>query len=110
MKNNKWLASLLVLLLSACSTGPQIDNQSLNEAATKVDATPYAVGSQSFFIHDETRPFDSVAGVNTGIRTLLTEVWYPVAHSEIANGQYRRATYGDYVLGDREIHQKLNQH
>ncbi|MFT5483671.1 MAG: hypothetical protein ACI9GW_002329, partial [Halieaceae bacterium] len=40
---------------------------------------PYAVGSSTFFIHDESRPYDSVAGINTGVRTLVTELWYPVA-------------------------------
>ena len=68
---------------------------------------PFAVGSSTFFIHDETRPFDRVAGVNSGVRSLLTEIWYPVDHEAIAGGEYARATYGDYSFGDKGVHRLM---
>lgn len=71
-----------------------------------VNTTPYAVGSSTVFIHDDTRSFDAVAGVNSGVRTLITEIWYPVAHDDISDGSVR-ATYGDYVFGNREVHRKM---
>jgi dienelactone hydrolase len=71
--------------------------------------TPYAVGSVTRFIHDTSRPYDSVAGVDTGIRTLITEVWYPVERPVLAAEpqRYRRATYGDYVFGNRSVHRLM---
>lgn len=65
--------------------------------------SPFAVGSTTLFIHDATRPYDSDAGVITGIRTLITEVWYPVEHAAITAG-LTPATYGDYVFGNRDVH------
>jgi dienelactone hydrolase len=65
----------------------------------------YAVGSRTFFIHDESRSFDSVAGVDTGIRSLITEVWYPI-DADATEG-HRRATYGDYVFGNRDMHRLM---
>lgn len=67
---------------------------------------PYAVGSQTFFLHDTSRPFDAVAGIDVGIRTLITEVWYPVAHAAVT-ADARRATYGDYVFGDFDVHRTM---
>ncbi|NND82213.1 MAG: acetylhydrolase [Gammaproteobacteria bacterium] len=78
-----------------------------NSTKLAVPDTPYAVGSSTFFIHDDSRPYDSVAGVDVGVRSLLTEIWYPVSHAEVAQGQHRLATYGDYVFGDREIHRLM---
>ena len=97
---------------------------------------PYAVGNTTIFIHDPSRGYDEAAGVNTGIRTMITEIWYPVAHAIVQavgapNGQsgptrnqddgadnapsqgavpptlQRRATYGDYVFGNRAVHRLM---
>jgi dienelactone hydrolase len=71
--------------------------------------TPYAIGSSTVFIHDQSRTYDSVAGVDSGIRTLITEIWYPVDHDALGDDtkSYRRATYGDYVFGDRAMHRLM---
>lgn len=92
-----------LLLLAACST----ESPTTESIPAPDRETPYAVGSTTFFIHDESRPYDSVTGVNEGIRTLITEVWYPVDHAVAESGSYRRATYGDYVFGDRDVHQLM---
>lgn len=70
---------------------------------------PYAVGSSTFFIHDKSRGYDVAAGVTGGVRTLLTEIWYPADHESIDAdpGGYRLVTYGDYVFGNREVHQLM---
>ena len=93
---------------------------------------PFAVGNTTLFIHDPGRGFDEAAGVEAGIRTLITEVWYPVDHESIrapretgssrepASGPpskaaagsvtptpFRRATYGDYVFGNRSVHRLM---
>lgn len=93
------LALVLAALLSACGA----------DAPDSADGLPYAVGSQTFFIHDPSRPYDDVAGVDHGIRTMITEVWYPVDHAVIDNGggRWPRATYGDYVFGDRDMHRRM---
>ena len=69
----------------------------------------YAVGSTTFFIHDDSRPYDAVAGVNTGIRSLITELWYPTDADVIARqtDAYQRATYGDYVFGNPVMHRRM---
>ncbi|NNL51589.1 MAG: prolyl oligopeptidase family serine peptidase [Woeseiaceae bacterium] len=95
----KKLACVLALLCVA-SCQPQPDSR------PKTD-TPYAVGSSTRFIHDLSRGYDAVAGVDAGLRILITEVWYPVEHDDVATDRYRRATYGDYVFGDREMHQLM---
>ena len=82
-------------------------NESSVPGGNDVVTDPYAVGSTTIFIHDDTRPYDNVAGIDTGIRTLITEVWYPVHHDDAASGDYRRATYGDYVFGDRDTHRLM---
>jgi dienelactone hydrolase len=64
---------------------------------------PFPVGSTTRFIHDTARPFDAVAGVDVGVRTLITEIWYPAA----STAGSRRATYGDYVFGNRAVHQQM---
>jgi len=89
------------LLIVSCGN----DDQGLTSATTE-DA-PYAVGSSTFFIHDESRPYDSVNNINEGIRTLITEVWYPVSKEVANSGKYQRATYGDYVFGDRDVHRLM---
>lgn len=79
---------------------------------TKAD-TPFAVGVKTLFIHDVSRPYDSLGGVNIGVRSLLTEVWYPVDHADLApkvgsdSSPYPQATFGDYVFGRRDIHKKM---
>ena len=87
-----------LLLLCACGDG---------SPGPAPAAPPYAVGSATFFIHDESRGYDSVNGIDDGIRTLITEIWYPAEHRLVASGEYRRATYGDYVFGDREMHRLM---
>ncbi len=98
----------LVLSLTGCGTAEASQN-SVSDRQQVTHATPYAVGSATRFIHDSSRPYDSVAGINTGMRTMITEVWYPVDHERVAgaSGHYRRATYGDYVLGNRAMHRLM---
>lgn len=69
-------------------------------------ASPFAVGSTTVFIHDESRPFDSVGGLDSGVRTLITELWYPTEHSDIG-ADAEAATYGDYVFGNRDVHRMM---
>ncbi len=90
-----------LLLLSAC--------QQENTISRAEADTPYAVGSSTFFMHDESRGYDSVAGIDAGVRTLITEIWYPIEHESVADGAgpYRRATYGDYVFGDAAMHRRM---
>lgn len=75
----------------------------LSLTVTANAGAPYAVGSRTLFLHDESRPFDRVAGIDSGVRTLITEVWYPVEHAAVGSAA-RRATYGDYVFGDETVH------
>ena len=82
-------------------------NESSAPGGNDVVTDTYAVGSTTIFIHDDTRPYDNVAGIDAGMRTLITEVWYPVHHDDAASGNYRRATYGDYVFGDRDTHRLM---
>ncbi|GAB3091498.1 acetylhydrolase [Aestuariicella hydrocarbonica] len=72
-------------------------------AGLKATDSLYSVGNTTVFIHDKSRAYDSVAGVNTGVRTLITEIWYPADSVE----GVRRATYGDYVFGSREAHKRM---
>ena len=67
---------------------------------------PFAVGNTTLFIHDPSRGFDEAAGVATGLRILITEVWYPVRRSAIDPSQ-RRAVHGDYVFGNRAVHELM---
>jgi len=89
-----WLA-LFALPMSGC------------DAPSGEHGAPFAVGSRSLFIHDESRPYDSVGGADEGVRILLTEIWYPVERAVADSGRYRRATYGDYVFGDRSVHRLM---
>lgn len=66
---------------------------------------PYAAGSQTIFLHDETRPLDVCGGERRGVRTLIAELWYPVDPEEAS--QARPATYADYVFGDASVHHDL---
>jgi len=95
-----WIEVLLVLTVASCQT------ETAPDAALQA---PYAVGSQTRFIHDYSRGYDSVGGIDAGVRILITEVWYPVDHAVVAEDAagYRRATYGDYVFGDREMHRLM---
>lgn len=88
----------LVIFIAGCGA-PEI--------SVDVPTSHYGVGSNTLFIHDETRGFDSVGGVPEGIRTLITEVWYPVAFESLATQEYREATYGDYVFGNETVHQLM---
>jgi hypothetical protein len=78
----------------------------LSTPASSDTAAPFAVGSMTRFFHDEARTFDAVAGVNSGVRVLLTEIWYPVNHSDIGSDS-KHPTYGDYVFGDMEMHRRM---
>ncbi len=98
------LSSLASALIACQPTEPPTTPAS--EDAVIANTTPYAVGSSTVFIHDDSRPFDAVAGVNSGVRTLITEIWYPVAHEDISDKSVR-ATYGDYVFGNRKVHRKM---
>ncbi|MGI9308977.1 MAG: alpha/beta hydrolase family protein, partial [Gammaproteobacteria bacterium] len=97
-------ALFAILALTACqptSIQPttEVERQPIN--------TPYAVGNKTFFIHDKSRPYDSVGGVNVGVRSMITEIWYPVHHAVAGSGEYDHATYGDYVFGDKEVHRLM---
>ncbi len=105
--------SILFLLsciaLSGCSQEPgklPAVEPTPAPATPLLQTAPYAVGSTTLFIHEESRPFDSVAGVNSGVRTLITELWYPVDHHSI-NADSIRPTYGDYVFGNRSVHRRM---
>ena len=93
-----FLLSAIFGLLLACSSPTNI--------AVSKQKPPYAVGSTTRFLHDESRSFDSVGGVNEGVRTLIAEIWYPVDHGSLS-AEHRRATYGDYVFGDRDVHHRM---
>ncbi len=119
------IANLLIILsifLMACeSSSPDtvtasnaeavsIDNDKMSKPVSAVgvdkagEESPYAVGSYTTFIHDASRPYDNVAGVNVGQRSMITEVWYPVDHGVATSGAYKKATYGDYVFRDEQVH------
>jgi dienelactone hydrolase len=104
------LLGCMAALTTACSKAPGPEPVTTAPAVSAVvvqdQAAPYAVGSTTVFIHDESRPFDAVAGVTTGVRTLITEIWYPVAHNDVSD-TLARATYGDYVFGDRDVHHRM---
>ncbi len=101
------ITGFLILLLSACGSETQSPQQAVLPGTSPSHDAPFAVGSATFFIHDASRPFDDVVGVDDGIRTLLTEIWYPADHEAVASGDYRKATYGDYVFGDRAVHRLM---
>lgn len=102
MRLKHWVISTLAGVLMACSAQQ-------HPASTTQSIAPYAVGSSTVFIHDESRPYDSVAGINTGIRTLITELWYPVDQIVVDEdrSKYARATYGDYVFGNPIMHKRM---
>ncbi len=103
----KILAVITAFSITACGgESPDTSTVAVTEPEPTHDV-PYAVGSSTFFIHDESRPYDSVNGVTGGIRTLITEIWYPVNHDVAESGAYPRATYGDYVFGDRDVHRLM---
>ena len=98
-----------LLTVAVTFTGCGSEPAEVEQPAAVSHDTPYAVGSTTLFLHDDTRPYDSVAGIDEGIRTLITEIWYPVDHTSAASGDYRRATYGDYVFGDPLVHRLMMQ-
>lgn len=102
MKNSiRFLVALFAI--TACST----ESVSPVSKPAPTRDTPYAAGSSTVFLHDESRPYDSVAGIDEGMRTLITEIWYPIDHEVTASGDYRCATYGDYVFGNRDVHELM---
>jgi len=96
-----------MLTLVSCGGEQRAPDPDTQPEAQAAHDTPYAIGSSTMFIHDPSRSYDSVAGVDDGIRILITEIWYPVDHDAVSTGSYRRATYGDYVFGDREMHRLM---
>ena len=86
----------LFSMLFACQTMP-----------LKTLDTPYAVGTKTVFIHDPTRPYDSVGGVDVGVRSMLTQIWYPVTPQALRANSYPKATYGDYVFRDKAVHRLM---
>lgn len=101
ISNAIYLVFSLVSLMLACQSAFAL------QGVKKMATTPYAVGSQTVFINDLSRPYDSVGGVNVGVRSMVTEIWYPVEHEQVSDQGYRQATYGDYVFGDRDVHRKM---
>lgn len=98
--------AITLAAISACERSPS--DRSAPGMEQPVDALPYAVGSSTSFIHDDARGYDRVAGVDAGIRTMVTEIWYPVDHETVTgDAGYRRATYGDYVFGNRDMHRRM---
>ena len=87
----------------ACAPVEQGDAPS--PSASSAD-TPFAVGNATLFIHDPNRGFDEAAGIAAGLRILITEIWYPVRHGAVAPS-LRRAVHGDYVFGDRAVHELM---
>ncbi len=102
MKNS---IRFLIPLFAAAACGAE-SPASVTESTRTWD-TPYAAGSSTVFLHDESRPYDSVAKIDEGMRTLITEIWYPIEHEVATSGDYRRATYGDYVFGNRDVHELM---
>ena len=103
------LAGITMLTIASCGNEqaePIADTPTENGSTHD---TPYSIGSSTFFIHDDSRGYDTTAGINEGVRTLLTEIWYPVDHEVVApsTGSFRRATHGDYVFGDRDVHRLM---
>ncbi len=110
MKNahKSLLPGILLTILIGCGGNEQAQDVPTPATPREYD-TPYAIGSGTLFIHDESRGYDSTAGIDDGVRILITEIWYPVDHEVIATGtgSLRRATYGDYVFGDRDVHRLM---
>ena len=88
-----WLIGICTVLSPMCTASPSF-------------GPPVVVGNTTVFIHDRTRGYDEAAGVTSGIRTLITEIWYP-ADPQLADSAHRRATYGDYVFGNRAVHRLM---
>ena len=101
------MKSIMLTIAAIVFTLPACQQEASKPQATA--DTPYAVGSKTFFIHDESRSYDSVVGIDAGVRTLITEIWYPVEHDSVASdaNSYRKATYGDYVFGDQAMHRRM---
>ena len=102
MKNS---IRFLIPLFAAAACGAE--SPASVSKPTRAWDTPYVAGSSTVFLHDESRPYDSVAEIDEGIRTLITEIWYPIDHEVATSGDYRRATYGDYVFGNRDVHKLM---
>ncbi len=106
---NRILMVMATLVLAACGS-EEAPRQPVEPKQPVSYETPFAIGSSTIFIHDSSRPFDSVAGIDTGIRTLITEIWYPVDHAQLDVKKWKplkKATYGDYVFGNRDMHQLM---
>lgn len=93
-------AVLAIAALCACVPVERAD------APSPAAEPPFAVGNTTLFIHDPSRGFDEAAGVTEGIRILITEVWYPVRLG-VVDASLRRAVHGDYVFGDRAVHELM---
>ena len=94
------LMASIVAILFGCAPVEEADAPS-----SKAEA-PFAVGNTTLFVHDPSRGFDEAAGIAAGLRILIAEIWYPVRHGAI-DGSLRRAVHGDYVFGDRTVHELM---
>lgn len=103
------LAGTAMLAIASCGTEQAEPTADTPTESGSTHDTPYAIGSATFFIHDDSRGYDTTAGIDEGVRTLLTEIWYPVDHDVITSGtgSFRRAIHGDYVFGDRDVHRLM---
>ena len=106
MNRQGWVVRIAVILSLAMMAGACSDQRTSDETSAEVQGiaessgdgfaqAPFAVGSVTRFIHDPTRGYDTVAGVDGGMRTLIAEVWYPVDREILAADpdRYRRALY-----------------
>ena len=96
-------AGWAVLLMAAAFACAPVEQGEVSSSPTE---PPFAVGNTTLFIHDPSRGFDEAAGVATGLRILITEIWYPVRHGAL-DPSLRRAVHGDYVFGDRAVHELM---
>ena len=62
-----------------CSMLPAAGGVQAATRPTLEPSPPFAVGNTTLFIHDPSRGYDEAAGVESGLRTLITEVWYPAS-------------------------------
>ena len=95
-----------LIVLTACETNDELRGSMASESLKALPVAPFAVGSMTQFFHDETRDFDTLGGISSGVHVLPTEIWYPVSHKDIKQGD-RHATYGDYVFGDKVMHHRM---
>ena len=92
-----------ILLMSAVFACAPVEP---GDAPSSKAEPPFDVGNATLFIHDPSRGFDEAAGVAAGLRILITEIWYPARRGAIGPS-LRRALHGEYVFGDRAVHEMM---